>query len=68
MKKLRKILITIRIGFLHARYHKHFRNAIIAKEDSDIKKFKVCIYKAEDCWKQIVLLNSKLSKLGVTDG
>jgi hypothetical protein len=49
----------IRIGLLHAKYHRSLKKAEIARESGDIIKFKKYIYRAEDCWKKIVTLTIK---------
>lgn len=49
----------IRIGFLHAKFHRAMNQAIRARENLDIIKFKKYIYLAEDTWKQIVILTEK---------
>ena len=49
----------IRIGFLHAKYHRAMKQADMARENLDILKFKKYIYQAEDAWKQIVILTEK---------
>ena len=49
----------IRIGILHARFHRHMSRAISAREDHDVIKFKRHIYQAEDAWRKIVILTEK---------
>jgi len=58
MKLFKKILI----GMRHAKYHRYLRKAIHAKDNSDIKKFKKYIYRAEDAWRQMVILIEKQKK------
>jgi len=54
-----KWFTKIRVGFLHAAYHRNLRKAIKARDQSDIQAFKKYIYRAEDAWKQIVRLREK---------
>jgi len=54
-----KYLRKIRIGLLHAKYHRTLKKAQIARKQQDIVKFKKYIYRAEDVWKQIVILTNK---------
>lgn len=49
----------IRIGILHAKFHRYMNRAIDARENQDILKFKKCIYQAEDAWRKIVILSEK---------
>ena len=43
---MRKKLIEIRIAFLHAKYHRNFKKAMLAKENVDLNTFKKHVYKA----------------------
>ena len=52
----------VRIGFLHARFHRNFKRAILARENQDVIKFKKYIYRAEDAWKRIVILTKKIKQ------
>lgn len=54
----------IRIGFLHAAYHRNMKRAEQARSDQDIIKFKKYVYRAEDAWKQIVILTEKIKQNG----
>ena len=55
----------IRIGLLHASFHRNMKNAELARENQDIIKFKKYIYQAENAWRKIVLLsNQKQQKNG----
>ena len=54
----------IRIGLLHATYHRWMRKAEQAKEDHDIHQFKKAIYKAEDAWRKLVILTNKTKTNG----
>lgn len=56
IKAILKKLIDIRVGFLHARYHRFMRKAILAQEDKNLIKFKKYVYRAEDAWRKIVIL------------
>jgi hypothetical protein len=55
MKWFRKL----RIGFLHASYHRNMKRAETARVQQDILKFKKYIYRAEDAWKKLVILTEK---------
>lgn len=50
------------IGIYHAKYHRNMKFAELAKYKKDIEKFKKYIYRAEDAWRQVVLLTQKNKK------
>jgi hypothetical protein len=50
----------IRIGFLHARYHRILRKADQARTIQNVVEFKKYIYQAEDVWRRIVVLTEKM--------
>lgn len=52
----------IRIGLLHATYHRNIKYAESARQKQDIVLFKKYIYRAEDIWKKIVILTEKIKK------
>ncbi len=54
-----KIIRTIRIGFLHATYHRNMKRAQIARTQQNVVKFKKYIYRAEDAWRKLVILLNK---------
>jgi len=54
-----KWINNIRIGLLHAKYHRYMRRMESAREQSDLIKFKKCVYKAEDAWRRMVILIEK---------
>ena len=54
-----KWIYKIRIGFLHATYHRNLRLAEKARSNKNILDFKKYIYRAEDAWKHIVILTEK---------
>ncbi len=54
-----KIIRTIRIGFLHATYHRNMKRAQIARTQQNVVKFKKYIYRAEDAWRKLVILTNK---------
>lgn len=67
MKLINKIVIVIvkvRIGFLHAAYHRNMKKADIARSKQDIVTFKKYIYRAEDAWRQLVILTQKIKANG----
>jgi hypothetical protein len=49
----------IRIGMLHATYHRNMKRAEAARQQQDILRFKKYIYRAEDAWKRLVILTEK---------
>jgi hypothetical protein len=51
---------NIQIAFYHATFHRNLRKAEQAAEEKNIVAFKKYIYQAEDAWKKIVLLKSKI--------
>ena len=57
-----KWFIKLRIGLLHATYHRNIKKAAAARELLDIIKFKKYVYKAEDAWRKLVLLTEKTTK------
>ena len=50
----------IRIGFLHARYHRILRKADRSRTQQNVVEFKKHIYQAEDVWRKIVILTEKM--------
>jgi len=50
------------IGWYHAKYHRNLKKAEAAKDNKNIKKFKQFIYKSEDAWRQLIILNNKNKK------
>ena len=54
-----KWINNLRIGLLHAKYHRCMRRMEAAREQSDLVKFKKCVYKAEDAWRRMVILIEK---------
>lgn len=61
---MRKIIIKIRIGILHAAYHRNMKKANAARENHDIINFKKYIYAAEDAWRKLVILTNKIKTNG----
>jgi len=59
MKKIRLFLVTLRIGFAHATFHRNFKKALRQKKAGNIRKFKRYIYRAEDAWKRVIILTEK---------
>jgi len=55
-----KWLLKIRIGLLHASYHRNLKRAIQARSNQNIVSFKKYIYRAEDAWRKLVILTEKL--------
>ena len=56
---MRKLINKIRVGLLHAKYHRNLKSAETARKQQDIVKFKKHVYRAEDTWKQIVIITNK---------
>ena len=54
-----KFFRKIRIGFMHATYHRNMKCAEIARSQKNVIKFKKYIYRAEDAWKKVVILTNK---------
>tara|TARA_Y100000034_G_C6540141_1_gene232989 strand:- start:126 stop:311 length:186 start_codon:yes stop_codon:yes gene_type:complete len=54
-----KFLDKIKLGFYHASYHRNLRCAKKCVETKDLVKFKKYVYRAEDAWKQVVLIQKK---------
>lgn len=59
---MRKLIQKIRIGLLHAAYHRNMRKAETARSNQDILKFKKHVYAAEDAWRKLVILTNKKIK------
>ena len=57
-----KLFRNILIGIYHAKYHRNMKLAITSKDKKNIKKFKKYVYRAEDTWRQVVLLTKKTKK------
>jgi len=58
------IIRKVRIGLLHAAYHRNMRKAETARSDQDILKFKKYVYAAEDAWRKLVILMEKNKQNG----
>jgi hypothetical protein len=54
-----KFYRKIRIGVVHATFHRNMKRAELARTQQDVVKFKKYIYRAEDAWKKIVILTNK---------
>lgn len=52
----------IRIGMLHATYHRNLKKAEQARQNHDVLEFKKYVYKAEDAWRKLVILTEKSKK------
>jgi hypothetical protein len=52
----------IRIGLLHASYHRNLKKAEQARKQHDVLEFKKYVYKAEDAWRKLVILTEKSKK------
>lgn len=59
-----KLIRKIRIGLLHAAYHRNMRKAETARSDQNILKFKKHVYAAEDAWRKLVILIEKNKQNG----
>lgn len=49
----------IKIGMLHAAYHRNMKQAETARKKQDIVEFKKYVYQAEDAWRKLVILTEK---------
>jgi hypothetical protein len=54
-----KVIANIRIGLLHATFHRNMKRATDARKTQNIVKFKRYIYAAEDAWRKLVTLKEK---------
>jgi len=54
-----KVIANIRIGLLHATFHRNMNRATAARKNHDIVKFKRYIYAAEDAWRKLVTIKEK---------
>jgi hypothetical protein len=59
-----KLIAKLRIGFLHATFHRNMKRANAARSKHDIVTFKKHIYRAEDAWRKIVILTQKIKVNG----
>jgi len=59
-----KLFYKIRIGMLHATYHRNMKRADDARTNHDIVAFKKYIYQAEDAWRKIVIIKNKTKTNG----
>jgi hypothetical protein len=59
-----KLFYKIRIGMLHAAYHRNMKRADEARSNHDIVAFKKYIYQAEDAWRKIVIIKNKTKTNG----
>jgi hypothetical protein len=50
---------NLRIGLLHAAYHRNMKHCETARSRHDIVAFKKYIYRAEDAWRKLVILIEK---------
>lgn len=57
-----KWIRTLRIGFLHAAYHRNMRRAELTIPSKDIEQFKRYVYRAEDAWRKLVVLQERNKK------
>ena len=64
INKISKFLAKIRIGVLHAKFHRNMRRANASRSKHDIVTFKKHIYRAEDAWRKIVILTQKIKTNG----
>ena len=62
MRKLNRFFIKLRIGILHAKYHRNLKKADKVRKQHDIVKFKRYVYRAENAWRKLVILTEKLKK------
>ena len=54
-----KLLDNIRIGLYHAAYHRNLRYAQEQKQRKNINQFKKYVYRAENAWRRLVLIQEK---------
>lgn len=58
------IIRKVRIGLLHAAYHRNMRKAEVARSNQNVLQFKKHVYAAEDAWRKIVILIEKIKPNG----
>jgi hypothetical protein len=56
---MKQLIKNLRIGFLHAKYHRNLKRAERARIQQDIIAFQQYIYRAEDAWRKIVTIKHK---------
>lgn len=54
-----KFLDKIRIGIYHAAYHRNLKKADQARHSYNIQKFKKYVYRSEDAWRKLVIIQEK---------
>jgi hypothetical protein len=54
-----KFLDKIRAGMYHATYHRNLKKAEEARRTHNVDKFKKCVYRAEDAWRKLAIINHK---------
>ncbi len=57
---IRRLYYNIRIGFLHAAFHRHLRKMTYYRTKRDIVNFKKSIYRAEDAWRKLTYFKQQL--------
>ena len=63
-----KFLDKIRLGIYHATYHRNLKKANECVRTKDINKFKKHVYRAEDAWRKVVLIQKKYNNNKETNG
>ncbi len=59
-----KWINNIRIGLLHAKYHRNLKYAEKARLSKNLELFQKYIYRAEDAWRKLVILTNKQKQNG----
>ena len=57
-----KFLDKIRIGIYHAAYHRNLKKADQARHSYNIQKFKKYVYRSEDAWRKLVIIQTKYTQ------
>ena len=57
-----KWIRTLRIGMLHAKYHRNMKRMEQARKKLDVIKFKTYAYRAEDAWRKLVILTENIKQ------
>lgn len=64
IKKIKTFFIKHRIALVHAKYHRYMKRADEFRKQQNLIEFKTAIYRAEDAWRQIVILTEKIKVHG----
>lgn len=57
---IRRLYYNIRIGILHAKFHRALARMTTARQNLDIAMFKQAAESAEDAWRKLVYFKHKI--------